>query len=380
MRLLFVLHYPPPVHGAAVVGGYIKKSRKVNGTFDSRFINLGTSASVEDIGRNSLRKLFRYLLLIWQVLKQLVSFRPQLCYFTPTAAGTGFYKDAIIITIVKLFRVRTVLHYHNKGVSNRSGKFVDNLLYRFVFRNSRVILLSKYLYPDIQKYVPESRVVYCPNGKPDSPEQRAESAELCIRQDIGRRSRAEEGERGGTTEILFLSHLIRSKGVLVLIEACALLKERGLNFHCTMAGGDAELTRKEVEVIIRQKGLEGTMTVAGQRQGEEKAELMKSTDIFVHPSFNDCMPLVLLEAMQYSLPIMSTFEGAIPDIVEDGITGFLVPQKNVIALADKLEVLIKDPELRQQMGIAGRAKFEREFTLDKFEKRLVEILREVVDS
>ena len=78
--------------------------------------------------------------------------------------------------------------------------------------------------------------------------------------------------------------------------------------------------------------------------------------------------------MQHSLPVVSTFEGAIPDVVEDGVTGFLVPQKDPVALAEKLEILIRNPEMRNQMGEAGRAKYEREFTLERFERRMVEIL------
>ena len=81
--------------------------------------------------------------------------------------------------------------------------------------------------------------------------------------------------------------------------------------------------------------------------------------------------------MQYSLPIVSTPEGAIPDIVEDGVSRF-VPQKNVTALADKLSVLIKDPNLRQKMGSAGSAKYEAQFTLGRFEHSFFDILNKLI--
>ena len=165
-----------------------------------------------------------------------------------------------------------------------------------------------------------------------------------------------------------------------MIEACKILKERNVNFHCTIAGGEAELTIREVQKIITEKELNSLISLTGAVNGDEKMKLMSSADIFVHPSFNDCLPLVLLEAMQYSLSVVSTFEGAIPDVVEDGVTGFLVPQKDAVALADKLEILIKDPELRLKMGQAGRLKYEQEFTLERFEKRMVEILEEVSDK
>jgi glycosyltransferase involved in cell wall biosynthesis len=166
--------------------------------------------------------------------------------------------------------------------------------------------------------------------------------------------------------------------VLILIDACEILKDCGVRFHCNIVGGDADLNRKRVEEIIIEKGLASFILVSGTIYGVEKTELMRRADIFVHPSYEDCMPLVLIEAIQYSIPVVSTFEGAISDVVEDGVNGFLVPQKDVIALADKLEVLIKDPELREKMGTAGRKKYENGFTMEKFEKRMVEILEDVM--
>ena len=387
-KLLLVLHYPPPIHGSSVIGCYIKESRLINSSFDCRFINLGTSVSVDDIGRSSIKKLLRYLSIIWQVKKQMITQKPDLCYLTPTSVGSGFYKDALLIAIVKLFKVKTIFHYHNKGVNTRQEKFFDNLLYKFVFRKTHVILLSKQLYPDVKKYVSDSRVFYCPNGIPDLKIFRLRTQSTGLNEQGGcdeiQKERQTEGvkERNkdayNNTQILFLSHLNYSKGVLILIDACEILRDRGVSFHCKIAGGDADLTQKEVEGIIVEKGLASFIFVPGTIYGVAKAEMMQSADIFVHPSYQDCMPLVLLEAMQYSIPVVSTFEGAIPDVIEDGITGFLVPQKDVVYLADKLEVLIKDPGLREKMGSAGREKYEREFTLEKFEKSMVEILEDVM--
>jgi glycosyltransferase involved in cell wall biosynthesis len=369
-KVLFILHFPPPVHGSSIVGGFIRESQLINESFATRYINLGTSASVEEIGNNPIGKLLRYLKLIWQVKKSLLFFRPDICYLTISSKGIGFYKDALIVFLVRLFGVKRIYHFHNKGVSTRQDNYFDDLLYRLVFRNSYIILLSKYLYPDIQKYVPEERVHYCPNGIPDlQGERRKEKGE--------RSSRERSLAPSGIVEVLFLSHLIRSKGVLLLIDSCALLKKRGMEFHCTIAGGNAEMKITEVESFVAEKSLSSVITVAGPKHGENKAELMRSADIFVHPSYNDCLPLVLIEAMQYSLPIVSTPEGAIPDVVEDNVTGFLVPQKDAVALADKLEILIENPSLRNSMGAAGRLKYEREFTLERFEKRMVEILEEV---
>ena len=97
---------------------------------------------------------------------------------------------------------------------------------------------------------------------------------------------------------------------------------------------------------------------------------MATSDIFVHPTLNDCFPLVLLEAMQNSLPIITTDEGGIPDIVLDKKTGYIVPKANSQALAEKIEILINNAELRLQMGDTASQRFNDLFTLEEFESRI----------
>ena len=94
------------------------------------------------------------------------------------------------------------------------------------------------------------------------------------------------------------------------------------------------------------------------------------------PTFyhNECFSLVLLEAMEHGLSCILTTEGGTPGIVDDGKTGFLVPKHDVAVLADKILLLLNDSVLCSNMGKVGREKFEKEFTLEVFEKRMVEIL------
>jgi len=364
-----------------MVGKAIKESQVINKEFDCRYINLGLSDRLDAIGKNVFGKVFRYFSLLGQVARQLLFFKPDICYLTIQIYRIGFYKDLPMALLAKLFCKKVVYHLHNKGVSTFQHRFVDNLLYRLVFNNADVILLSKFLYPDIQKYVPEERVRYCANGIGETGEGRTENGE-------GRTERGnwrkENGERGTETgdektekepvEILFLSNLIESKGVFVLLKACKILQTKKLNFRCTFVGGIGDITEFQFLYKVAQLGLAKLVTYGGKKYGAEKETAFLNADIFVHPTYNDCLPLVLLEAMQHSLPIVSTYEGAIPEIVEDGKNGFLVQQKDASALAEKLENLILNPQLRNQMGTAGRKKYENEFNLEKFENRMVEIL------
>lgn len=114
--------------------------------------------------------------------------------------------------------------------------------------------------------------------------------------------------------------------------------------------------------------------------GKDKEAFLNAADIFVFPTFyhNECFPLVLLEAMEHGVACISTTEGGIPDIIDNGKTGFLVPKHDVAALADKILLLLSNPDLRCNMGKAGRVKFEKEFTLNVFENRMTWILEHIV--
>jgi glycosyltransferase involved in cell wall biosynthesis len=362
MKILFVLHLPPPVHGAAAVGLQIKNSTIVNEAFSCEYINLGTSVTIEEIGKRRAVKLLRYFAILWRVLKTTLFHRPDLCYFSMTSKCTPFYKDASLALLVKLLGVKIVYHFHNKGVSANEDRIIDNLLYRLVFKGSQVILLSPNLYPDIQKYVKAEHVYYCPNG----------IAEVSSVSGV-----ADDSE---SIRLLFLSNLMESKGVYLLLEACRMLRQKQLAFQCTFVGGVGDIDKQRFESKLEELQLEDCVHYVGEKFGREKGDFFLNADIFVHPTLNDCFPLVLLEAMQYSLPVISTFEGGIPDIVDDGLTGFLIPRNDAQALADKLELLIDNADLRLKMGVAAYHKFNNEFKSDKFEVRITQILRHLLEN
>ena len=118
----------------------------------------------------------------------------------------------------------------------------------------------------------------------------------------------------------------------------------------------------------------------GRRYGGEKELFWKDADIFVFPTYyhNECFPLVILEAMEQGLPVISTNEGGIPDIIDNGNSGYTVEKNNPMDLASAIELLIKDLELCISMGKAGRKLFEENFTEEVFEKKMKECLNDAV--
>lgn len=369
-KVLFILHLPPPCHGAAEMGRLIRGSTRVDEAFEARYVNLSASQSIEEVGRFAWKKLTVLFRLLLQVRKEVREFKSGLVYLTPSSTMPGLLKDWLVKRRAERKGTKVVLHFHNKGVAAHQDRFLDNLLYKSLFRDARVILLSPRLYPDVQKYVPAERVSFCPNGI-DAAVFSGEARQGAVEDSVCR------------PRLLFLSNLIRSKGVPILLDACKILQDEGLDFDCELVGketGDYSATTLETE--IQDKSLSGRVHYVGPKYGTDKWSALAGADIFVFPSWYsaECFPLVLLEAMAAGLPVVTTDEGAIPDIVRDGENGFICPVHDPRSVADAIRKLLIDSGLRKKMGECGRRRFQEGFTAETFESRLIGILKQELDA
>ena len=431
-RILFIAPLPPPVHGSAMVSKYIKDSAKVQSVAQCDWVNLSTSRRMDEIGKGGAMKLLRFMGAYLKTLWLLLTHRYDLCYLAITCHGIGFLKDAPFVWLCKMFGCRVLIHQHNKGMSNCIDRWPYRWLIPYIYKRARVMLLSWHLYPDIAKVVKREQVVICVNGiaaeqqvncgdsQVNVAEQRLNAAEQQVNSDgsqvnvaLPRLNAAEQRVNCDDSQVnaasprlnaaeqqvncdesqvsaainrseaaslpvnlLFLSNLIPSKGVYVLLDACRILKERGLDFQCNFVGGETkEIDRARFEAEVQRRGLEGVVRYEGPKYGEEKEVYWRNSDVFVQPTFEDCFPLTIVEAMQHGLPVVSTTEGAVPDMVADGVNGFVCERKDVCGLAVALERLILDAELRVRMGEVGYRIYKDKFTLEKFEERFAECLR-----
>lgn len=362
-RVLFVLHLPPPMHGAAAVGAIIRESDVISSAFETRYINLSASNQLGEIGSLSLKKLLRIRQIRRTVARELRSFRPDLVYLTPTSGMPAFLKDLWVVRPALRRRVPMVAHFHNKGFGNFAGKALWRHFYRCMFDHSDAILLSERLYPDVSALIPRERVHICPNGT----DLQSFPPRLPGNRDVPR--------------ILFLGNMIPSKGVERLLDACRILHKKGIPFRCDFVGKETqEIDGTKFVTWVKARHLEDCVNYLGPLYGSAKMAVYSESDLFAFPTAYpaEAFPMVLLEAMAAGLPCVATPEGGIPDIIEDGVTGRVCEDYRSETLAEALRPLLLDALLRQKMGDAGRARYERLFTKVAFENRLLSILQNCI--
>lgn len=360
-RILFITPLPPPVHGSAMVSQYIKDCKELQEKYVCDFVNLSTSRSMDEIGKRSIMKYVRFLGAYLLTLWKLITCSYSICYLAITCHGMGFLKDAPFVLLCKLFGYKVVIHQHNKGMSKCVDKQPYKWLLPLVYRNTTVILLSWNLYPDIEKVVKKEQVVICPNGIP----------ELFDKEPHFERN-------DDIPHLLFLSNLIPSKGVYVLLDACKILKDKGYKFICDFVGGESkDITREIFEHAKNKRDLQDYVIYHGPQYGKDKIKYFTGASIFVHPTMDDAFPLTLLEAMQYSLPIISTDIGGIKDIVGNNKNGYICECDNAVSLSKAIEELLNDKDKRFRFGKEGNAIYHARFTLQAFNNNINRILSSI---
>jgi glycosyltransferase involved in cell wall biosynthesis len=181
----------------------------------------------------------------------------------------------------------------------------------------------------------------------------------------------------GPARMLCVASFEEVKGHEYLVEACGILRARGTPFVCDFVG-DGPL-RGAVENQIKQANLQEVIRIHGARSRPEIARMMSEADIMVLPSVptrsgkREGIPVVLMEAMASELPVVSSELSGIPELVDNGRTGLLAPPRDVGALADALQKLLQDSEMRSRMGRLGREKILREFNLQRSVENLADL-------
>lgn len=313
IKLLCILHRSPPVHGASKVGDFISSSDVIRCTFDCRFITIRSSKTLSDIGGVSLSKIYLALSLYVQVLFALLFFRPDRIYFTASIKGVAFYRDLPLSVLWKtygLFKYAPVYyHYHTKGVRDFVSCSKFNLgATKFFLRDVNLILLGQDLSADFDSVDVFKTVSFLPNGVASAPAESVLKSTLL--------SKYENNE---VVRVLYLSNMIKSKGYLEVLNLAKINK--GLDVRFDFAGDwQAEADEVEFFQCLEREGLESSVHFHGFVSGTEKKKLLESAHLFVFPTVYpfEAFPLAILESLSYGVPVISTTEGAISSMLDEG--------------------------------------------------------------
>jgi len=354
IKVLVVGQTPPPYGGQAIM---IKKL--LEGKFyriQLFHVRLNFSKEIDDIGKFRSVKLLHLFNVIGKIIYMRFKHKIHILYYPPAGPDKiPMYRDlAILISTRWLFK-HTIFHLHAGGISKLYPKLSIILKYFFrraYFKADGVIRLSELNPPDSQK-LKAKREFIIPNGIED----------YYITQNTSRR------RQNSAYEILFVGILRESKGILILLQAANIFRKRDLNFRLKIIGKFVSAQfRKTVFEKIALYELEKYVTFPGVLIGSEKREAFANADIFCFPSFfeSETFGLVILEAMQFALPVVATKWRGIPSMIEDGKSGFLVPINDSQQLAEKIAILLKNPKKGQLMGKRGRQIYLEKFTVEKF--------------
>lgn len=364
LDVLVVGQTPPPYHGQAIM-----IEAMLDGAGDKvrmHHVRMHFSKVTGEVGRFQVGKLFHLFVVVMKIYFYRFRYGTKTLYYPPAGADkVPFFRDVVILLLTRFLFKRVVFHFHAAGVSELYDRLPGVLRFfyrRCYFYPDAALRLSEYN-PGDPAFLKAKREWIVPNGV-------ADHCEKGFKRDVSVASAS------SSCRMLYVGALQETKGILVLVEACRILNERGLVFDLHLVGG---WESPEFEALVREKvesyELGERVIFEGVLSGEEKFEQYRRAEVFCYPTFYECetFGIVLLEAMQFSEVVVAAKWRGVRSVVRDGETGFLVKPKDAEALAGKLEQLIRDPELRQRMQQAGRERYLKEYTLEIFNQRMQEV-------
>ncbi len=358
VRLLVIGQTPPPYGGQAIM-----IHKLVHATFEDveiHHVRMNYSRAFHEVGRFSMRKIFHLLRVLLLSIYKVFRYNIQVIQYPPGATTIPLLRDMVTLLVLRRLGRKLVLLFQASGLSEIAStwKGCRLWLFRKAFFYPEAAVQTSILNPPDGSFVRAKKIYVVPNGSEDEFEKYREKR-----------------QPHAVPVILYVGVVREDKGVNVLLEAAHLLKGWGHFFSVKVVGElVSEEYRKRLLTERSEKELENCFEFVGPKIGPEKWMLYRNADVFCFPSFFEAesFGIVLVEAMMFELPVVSTRWRGIPSVVEDGVTGLLVEIKSPYHVAEALARLIKNESLRKSMGEHGRKRYLQEFTLEKHLERMRE--------
>lgn len=261
-------------------------------------------------------------------------FRPGIVH-VHAASGSSFVRKSLLLLIARLLACKTIFHLHGGGFADYATRETRPLMQWWIrktlAKSTKVLVLSAQWAEFITSFSPAADVCVLPN-----PVELMPTAKQAV----------------VANKLLFLGRVEKNKGIDELLEAVALLKPAFPNIKLAIGGeGDLDRIKQKAEAL----GIQNHIELLGWLTPEKKYLHLQQASIFVLPSYEEGLPMAMLEAMSMAKAVVVTAVGGIPSVVEHNVNGLLIPPRDVTALADALTKLLSNKTLQEELGSHARA-------------------------
>ena len=277
----------------------------------------------------SILKKIALLLCVFFKIPYYVFFKKISIIHIHVASGKSFIRKSFIIRYCSLFRVNIIFHLHGGRFHLFAQEYGIEKIKKILFKCDRIVVLSKEWETFINDTLgyKETRIIN--NIVPFPQKKNTKNANSKIR-------------------FLYLGTIDEWKGIFDLLEVLSLNKESYSQKLELIIGGNGETER--LNSYIKEKQLDSMVQYVGWVDGAKKIELLNNSDVYILPSYNEGLPISILEAMSYGKPIISTPVGGIPNIVKHTQNGFLVTPGNLVELKESIEYFLENSSETVRMG------------------------------
>lgn len=361
-RVLLIGPTPPPYHGVSVAVDMLLYSR-LQDAFKVSHLELADRRGIGHVNKPDLHDVWLFIRQWLTLIRLLLARRPRVTYLVLSQSTIGFLRDSFFLWPAWLLGACLVVHLHGGAFRHWYERrwFPMRAYIRTTLRLVKTaIVLGESLRGQFAGLVPERSIVVVPNG-------------VRVVDDWTDRTFPAEDR---PWRILYLNTLNRMKGALVLLAAIPTVLRRRRDVEFIFAGPwSHEDHRREAMQYIAQHQLDCFVTFSGQVTGDEKAALLHSADLFVFPGIQpEGQPLVVLEAMGASLPVVFTDQGCLRETVVDGEGGIEAYTNDPYDLAGRILWLLDRPDECRRLGQNGKRQCRELFNKDRYINRMIQVL------
>ena len=332
---------------ASVVSGY--RGSALEKAYDIRYIETYSDVS-------KAKKLWKAVASYFKFIHLLIFWKPDMVHIH-SSFGASFYRKLPFIWLSSWFHIPIVNHIHGSAIDElytNASQRKRKLVVQTFGKCDKIVVLSEEWKHKYESFIEPKKIVVLEN--------------YSIPHEIMNRDRPEPSR-----SILFLGFLSEAKGCFdipqVVKNVCAVYP----NVKFILAGDGSVEDKEKLQELISTYQVKDYIDMPGWVRGEEKDLLLQNADVYFLPSYGEAMPMSILEAMGYGLPVISTKVGGIPQLVIDQVNGFLFSPGDIDGFSQAITLLLSDKKQSLEMGRKSLEIVKNRYSLEEHIKKLGEI-------